>query len=378
MIPKKFLDFSKRRKAPLTGSRAVAFGVFLSRANFIAAYPITPQTEIVEDLSQLSTLRKKEMEFMKVESEHSAMSSCIGASIAGARAFTATSSQGLEYMHEVVYWAGGARLPIVMVVATRVIAPPWSIQNEHTDFMLQLDNSWIQFFAKDPQEALDSIPIAYKIAEKVNFPVMVGIDGYITTHLTMPVDVPAQEEIDSFLPKRKIKDFWPKSLYAVVDEKYFNTHRYKQFKAFIESSKVIDEVEKEYSKKFGKEYKAIEVKNEGSKNIIVTIGASFGEAEIAAKELTKKGIETGAIRIRRLRPFPEEEIKEATKNSQNIVVVERAFSTGSFNFLAKELRAILGEKVKSFTTGLGGKDITKEIFKKCVKLSLKNERGWVL
>jgi pyruvate/2-oxoacid:ferredoxin oxidoreductase alpha subunit len=378
MIPEKFLDFSKRGKVPLTGSRAIAFGVFLSRANFIAAYPITPQTEIVEDLSQLATLREKEMEFMKVESEHSAMSSCIGAAIGGARAFTATASQGIEYMHEVVYWAGGARLPIVMAVATRVIAPPWSIQNEHTDFMLQLDNSWIQFFAKDPQEALDTIPIAYRVAEEANFPAMVGIDGYLTTHFTTNVDVPSQEEIDSFLPKKQIKDFWPRTLYAVVDERYFNEHRYKQYKAFLASSKIIEKVEKEYSKKIGRSYSAIEKFNEDSKNLILVIGASFGEAQLAAEELTKEGIKTGAIRLRRLRPFPEDEIKKVSKDAEKIIVVERSFATGSFGFIARELRAILGEKVKSFTTGLGGKDITKETFKKAVKLATKNERGWIL
>ena len=167
-------------------------------------------------------------------------------------------------------------------------------------------------------------------------------------------------------------------MYAVLDERYFNEHRYKQYKAFLASSKIIEKAEKEYSKKIGRSYSAIEKFNEDSKNLIFVIGASFGEAQLAAEELTKKGIRTGAIRLRRLRPFPEDEIKKVAKNAERIIVVERSFATSSFGFIARELRSILGEKVKSFTTGLGGKDITKETFKKAVKLATKNERGWIL
>ena len=357
----------------ITGSRSVATAVMLAKPEVIAAYPVTPQTEIVEDIATFIEEKRLGSRFIKVDSEHSAMGACIGASSAGARTFTATSSQGLLYMDEVVHWAAHARLPIVMAVATRALAAPWSILNEHTDFMTQLTSGWIQIMAENNQDALDSMLQAYKIGEdpRVTLPVMVGLDGFILTHTSMPVEIPEQADIDSFLGKRKpefeIDVERPFTFGNVIDERYYIDMRHKMFESMQAAKEVIGSVSNEYKRLAGREYSMLECYNcDDAEHIIVSIGASSGDAREASDRLRKEGVKAGAVRIRVIRPFPSEEIAKALGGAETVTVVERSLSVGGGNILAHEIRSALYSAhgpeeapfVKGFITGLGGKDIT--------------------
>ncbi len=374
----------------MTGSRSVATAITLAKPEVIAAYPITPQTEIVEDIATFIAEKRLSSRFIKVDSEHSAMGACIGASSAGARTFTATSSQGLLYMDEVVHWASHARLPIVMAVATRALASPWSILDEHTDFMTQLASGWIQIMAENNQDAFDSTLQAYRIGEdpRVTLPVMVGLDGFILTHASMPVDMPEEAEIEGFLGKRKpefaLDVDRPFTFGNVVDHDYFMEMRHEMFEAMQAAKGVMAEVAKEYKAITGKEYGMLDAYNcDGAEHIIVAIGASSGDAKVASDELRKKGVKAGVIRIRVLRPFPKEEIAEALGSAETVTVVERALSVGSGNILAHEIRSALYDTlgsedaptVKGFVAGLGGRDITPDDYVQMVSITEKRPTG---
>ncbi|MGC8567704.1 MAG: transketolase C-terminal domain-containing protein [Candidatus Micrarchaeia archaeon] len=375
----------------MSGSRSVATGVKLADPDIIAAFPITPQTEIVEDLSTYIAAKEMQSKFIKVDSEHSAMSACIGASAAGARVFTATSSHGLMYMAETVYWAAHARLPMVMAVATRAMAAPWSILNEHTDFMIQQSSGWIQIMVEDNQEALDTTIQAFKIGEdsRLSLPVMVGLDGFILTHTSMPVSKPSKDDVQKFLGKRMpayaLDIDSPLTVGNVIDQNEWMEHRYKIFQAMQKAKKVIKEIADGYSKISGRSYGLIDCyKCDDADNLIITMGASSGDAKAAVDSLRSEGIKAGELRIRVMRPFPNEEIVEMMKNVKNVSIVERALSVGIGNILAHEIKSFVYDSgykpfIKSYIAGLGGRDITPADYSKIVKSTMKRQVGdeWV-
>jgi pyruvate/2-oxoacid:ferredoxin oxidoreductase alpha subunit len=375
----------------MTGSRSVAMAVKYAKPDIIAAYPITPQTEIVEDISTFIANKELSSKFIKVDSEHSAMSACIGASASGARTFTATSSHGLMYMAEAVYWAAHARLPMVMAVATRSLAAPWSILNEHTDFMIQHSSGWIQIMVEDNQEAFDTAVQAFRISEEehVQLPVMLGLDGFILTHTSMPVSMPDAAEIDRLLGKRKsvfsLDQETPITLGNVIGAEHFMEHRYRIFEAMNNAKRVIADVDKEYAKISGRSYGLVDCYNcEDAEEVIITMGASSGDAKVASDRMRKEGIKCGVVRLRVMRPFPKEALLEALRGAKHISVVERALSVGIGNILAHEIKSALydaGERpfVKGYIAGLGGRDITPDDYEKIAKSTMNMQSGdeWV-
>ncbi len=378
-------------KSVMSGSRSVATAVMSAKPEVIAAFPITPQTEMVEDISTFIADGMLNSKFIKVDSEHSAMAACIGASSGGARTFTATSSHGLMYMSEAVYWAAHARLPIVMAVATRALAAPWSILNEHTDFMMQLGSGWIQIMVENNQEAFDTTIQAFKIAEdkEILLPVMLGLDGFILTHTNMPVNIPDSNIIDSFLGKRKsifdldIKN--PITMGNVVDQNYFMELRHKMFRTMQNAKEIIRRVSDEYAKLTGRTYGLIDLYNcDDAEHILITMGASSGDAKVATDMLRKEGIKVGLLRLRVIRPFPSDEIVAAIGNAATVSIVERALSPGIGNILAHEVKSVLYGNdaipfVKSYIGGLGGRDITPADYVRVVKSSISRKEGdeWI-
>ena len=325
-------------------SLAVSEAVKLSRAEVIAAYPITPQTHIVEELSQMVADGELDAEYIMVESEHSAMSACCGASAVGARTFTATASQGLALMHEVLFIASGLRLPIVMVVANRALSAPLSIWGDQSDVMSERDSGWIQLFAETGQEALDLTIQAFKITEdkRVLLPAEVNIDGFTLSHVVEPIEMPGQEEVDSFLPPYE--------------------------------PQVILEIWDEFERKFGRRYRPIEhYKTEGAEILINMAGAMSGTARMAVDMMREKGKKVGLARTRLWRPYPFDEIRSAVKGAKAVAVVDRALSFGGQGGpMCSELRSALyplAEKpvVTSYIAGLGGRDITIENFQTIVE-----------
>lgn len=375
----------------ITGNHAAAYGAKLSRVQFISAYPITPQTVIVERLAQMVENGELNAKFVRVESEHSALASCIGAAATGLRTFTATSSHGLAYMHEMIIWAAGARLPIVMPVVTRAFAPPWSIWNEHTDLLLERDTGWIVFMVENNQEVLDTIIQAYKIAENQNvlLPVMIGMDAFILSHTTTPVEIPDQETVDNFLTQETKKPFLldpnnPITHGSMTYPDWYMEFRYLLYKAMINAKSVIKDTAEEWRKITGRYYGDLIdcYKCSDADITMITIGASAGDAKEAADVLRSEGYKTGVIRLRVLRPFPDKELREATKNSKLILVVDRNLSPGIGGILLHEIKGAYQTMKKQplihgFIAGLGGRDITLQnfitMFKRGYEILEKNE-----
>jgi pyruvate ferredoxin oxidoreductase alpha subunit len=349
----------------LEGSRAVAHTVVLCKPDVISAYPITPQTHIVEDLAKLAADGKIKAKFLEVESEFSAMSSMVGAVAAGSRVFTATSSQGLALMHEVLFATSGMRLPVVMVVANRALSAPINIWNDHSDTMAERDSGWIQLYTEDVQETVDTLIQAYKIAESVLLPVMVCMDGFILTHVIEPVDIPDQKDVDEFLPKYNPD-------HAVLDterpmtlgpfaypEPYFDLK--KEMEEAIQSSKeVISEVNEDFAKKFKRKYGdgLIEEYKNDKDTVIVAMGSVCG----TIKEVVDKRKDIGLVKIKCFRPFPKEEVINTLKGKKTIIILEKAVAHGlASGPLFTEIRNFLYpfEKSKfiSVIAGLGGVDV---------------------
>lgn len=373
-------------RAVLTGNYAAAYGALLSRVEVVAAYPITPQTQIVEKLAEFIEGGKLKARYIRVESEHSAMAAIIGASAAGARTFTATASHGLIYMNEMVFWAGNARLPIVMAIVCRALAPPWNIWTEHTDILAQRDTGWVQFFCEDNQEVLDTVIQAFRIAEdeRVLLPVMIGLDAFILSHTATPVDIPEQEDIDRFLPPRKNLPF-------ILDVNNPLTHsnmaypdwtmefRYKLQKAMERAKKVIVEVDEEYRKITGRGYGGLLdcYRCEDADLGIIVMGSSAGDAKEAVDKLRSEGYKPGVIRIRVFRPFPREELREICKRFKAVAVVDRDLSPGLGGILYVETLLSLYDLrskpiAQSYIAGLGGRDIRVKDFELIIKESYRN------
>lgn len=353
--------------------------VRLCRVQVAAAYPITPQSPVSETLARLVESGELATEFVDVESEHSAMAVASAASLVGARAFTATSSQGLAYMHEMLHWTSGARLPVVLACVNRAVGAPWSILNDQQDSISQRDTGWIQLYARDNQEVLDTIIQAFKIAESVYVPVMVCYDGFVLSHTNMPVDMPAQEDVDAFLPPYQpqyvIDAERPRVYNAVTlanprsDASGVLRQGYMEFRQqlheAVESARgKIVEVDRDFSRTFGRGHGGLawHYLLEDADVALVTMGSLGMEATVAADRLRERGCRAGVLGIRAFRPFPKAEVAELLKPVKRAVVFEKDISYGSEGAVCSELKAALyGSEVRipvhGYIVGLGGRDV---------------------
>jgi pyruvate ferredoxin oxidoreductase alpha subunit len=356
-------------RSQIEGSLAVAKAVALSRPEVISAYPISPQTHIVEALSNMvRTGELASCEYLLVESEFSALSACIGASATGARAYTATASQGLLYMAEALYNASGLGLPMVMTVANRAIGAPINIWNDHSDAMSQRDCGWIQLFAESNQEALDLHIQAFKLAEDVSLPVMVCMDGFVLTHAYEPVDVPTQEQVDAFLPPfepRQVLDpDDPVTIGAMVGPEAFMEVRYLAHAKQMQALDVIPELANEFAQAFGRTSGGLirGYRSEDAETVVVALGSVLGTIEEVVDELREQGIRIGAVGVKCFRPYPLEEIREAVGHASRIIVIEKAFAVGLGGIVGQNVRLALAglpSNVYDVVAGLGGRPVTK-------------------
>ncbi len=369
-------------------SLAIAEVAKLANVDVVAAYPITPQTHIVEHLAELVADGELDAQYIPVESEHSAMSACLGASAVGARTFTATAGQGLELMHEVLYVASAMQLPVVMVVANRALSAPLSVWGDHSDVMAVRDTGWVQIFVENGQEAVDNTICAFRIAEdpRVLLPVMIHVDGFYLTHVIEPVLFPEQSLVDKFLPPNNyplpldpakpvaMGDFAPPVIYSEA--------RWAQEVNLRGSKKVILECWSEFGKLFHRHYSPVEsYYSEDAEVLLLTMGSFSETASLAIDKLRSEGKNVGQIKLRLWRPFPFDEIRKAVKKAKVLIILDRALSYGGPGgpVCAEVKSALYGEdkkpKVVSFVGGLGGRDITvagfEEIVNKGIEISQK-------
>jgi pyruvate ferredoxin oxidoreductase alpha subunit len=371
-------------KTVIEGSHAVSYGVMLSKVQIISAYPITPQTHIVEKLADLCANGELQAKFLTVESEHSAMASCIGASAVGVRAFTATSSQGLALMHELLHWAAGARLPIVMANVNRTLGAPWNIWSDQTDSLSQRDTGWLQFYCESSQEVVDTMIQAYKISEKVSLPSMVVLDAFYLSHTYEPVDIPDRERVDRFLPafepKYKLDPKEAKSFYGLTPPDLLTEMRYHMQQAMEEAKSVIDQVDEEYFNLFGRQYHLVEpYQCEGAELVLITSGTVTSTAREVIDQYREEGKAVGLLKIRAFRPFPSDEIKKALKGIPKVAVVDRNISCGMGGIFAEELRSVFCNERKrplvfGYIAGLGGRDITEQTLCNVIESTLEQDQ----
>ena len=353
----------------LEGSQAVAKAIALCRPEVICAYPISPQTHIVEALSDL--VRSRELapcEYLNVESEFAAMSAAIGASAAGARAYTATASQGLLYMAEALYNASGLGLPIVMTVANRAIGAPINIWNDHSDAMSQRDSGWIQLYAETNQEAVDLHIKAFSLAEELSLPVMVCMDGFVLTHAYEPIDVPTQNQVDAFLtpyePRQVLDPDEPVTIGAMVGPEAFTEVRYLMHAKQMEALDVIPEIASTFSQAFGRSSGGLvrRYRSTDAETIVVALGSVLGTIEDVVDELRDQGVKIGALGITCFRPYPVEEVRSALAGARRVIVLEKAFAVGLGGIVGQNVRLALAglpARVYDVVAGLGGRPITK-------------------
>ena len=351
----------------IEGSHGVAQTIALCRPEVICAYPISPQTHIVEGLGEMVKGGELRAEYLNVESEFAAMSVAIGSSAAGARTYTATASQGLLFMVEAVYNASGLGLPIVMTVANRAIGAPINIWNDHSDSMSQRDCGWIQLFAETNQEAMDLHIQAFKLAEELSLPVMVCMDGFILTHAYERLDVPSQEQVDAFLPPfepRQVLDpAQPVSIGAMVGPEAFTEVRYLAHAKQMMALDRIPEIAADFKVSFGREAGGLvrPYRMEGAEIVVIALGSVLGTIKDVVDEMQDAGQKIGVLGITSFRPFPLEAIRAALKGVKRIVVLEKCFAVGIGGIVATNVRMALdgtGQEIRTVVAGLGGRAIT--------------------
>jgi pyruvate ferredoxin oxidoreductase alpha subunit len=353
----------------LEGSQAIARTVARCRPEVVSAYPISPQTHIVEALSDM--VRSGELapcEFMLVESEFAALSAAIGASAAGARAYTATASQGLLYMAEALYNASGLGLPIVMTLANRAIGAPINIWNDHSDAMSQRDSGWIQLYAESNQAAIDLHVQAFALAEALSLPVMVCVDGFVLTHAVEPLDVPSQDDVDAFLPPyepRQVLDpAEPVTIGAMVGPEAFTEVRYLAHAKQMQALDLVPEIASAFTQAFGRSSGGLlrRYRTEGAETVVVALGSVLGTIEDVVDGLRDRGERIGALGITCFRPFPLDEVRAALAEATRVVVVERAFAVGLGGIVGQNIRLALSGMppvVYDVVAGLGGRAVTR-------------------
>lgn len=355
----------------LSGNEAFAYGVRLARPQVISAYPITPQTIVVEKLSEFVEDGSLKSEFIHVESEHSALSCAMGASSVGARAFTATSSQGLLYMAECLPYAAGGRLPIVMMNANRSTALPWNIYGDQRDSLSQLDSGWIQAYAENAQEALDLALMSFYIAEhkQVSTPFMANLDGFVLTHTYEVVDVPTAQQADEFLPpfetENKMSLTKPKNLGFSAGPDTNTFFKYKEHTGLLNVKKAVTEAESRFESIFGRHYSGLteNYRTDDADYILITLGSISGLVREIVDKLREQGEKAGLLRIRYMRPFPNEEIAKAVKNAKAVGVLEKDISFGNEGTVYTNVNSALQKAGISIPTsdyigGLGGRNIS--------------------
>lgn len=357
-------------KKVMMGNEAAALAAKLARVQVVSAYPITPQTVIVENLSDIIGRGELKAKYISVESEHSAMASCIGASMAGARAFTASSSQGLVYMHEMLHYAAGARVPVVMVNCNRALTPPWNLYCDHTDSLAQRDTGCIQYYCADAQDVLDAILIAYGVAEKALLPVIINIDGFYLTHTSEVLDVPDQKTVDIFLPpyqpSNKLNVDDPKTFGNVCGADLFTSIQYRRHCNTLSVEKLWDQTAAKFCSHFNRSHSAVETyQTEDADVCIIGIGTATGAMRLAVDRLREEGLKAGSLRLAMIRPFPLEGFKKAIINTEHVIVIDRDVSFGAEGIVAQEVKAGLFDhhkdvKLTGFIAGVGGNDISEE------------------
>ena len=375
----------------MTGNQAAALGAKLCHVQVVAAYPITPQTSVTEILSQFIESGELKAEYIRVESEHSALTVCISASTVGARVFTSTSSQGLLYMHEQLHWAAGSRLPIVMCCVNRGVGAPWTIFNDQQDSISQRDTGWIQIYCRDNQEIIDSIIQGYRIAESVYVPVMICYDGFVMSHTMMPVEIPDADLVSGFLPPYK-----PHTILSPEDPMNINPvlfpwrranaegvlcdgymeMRYKLQKALAGAHEVIVSVGREFAGIFGRDHGGMlwQYKTDDAEVVLTGMGSVANEATAAADMLRESGVRAGVVGIRVFRPFPKEEVRDAFRKTKAVVVFEKGISYGYEGALCSELKAAfygtdIRIPVHNYIVGLGGRDVKARELAEAVRAS---------
>ncbi len=357
-------------------SQSIAIAVRMADVDVVSAYPITPQTHIVEDIAEMVANGELNASYIPVESEHSAMSACLGSAAVGARTFTATAGQGLELMHEVLYVASAMRLPLVMAVANRALSSPLSIWGDHSDAMAVRDTGWIQIFAANGQETFDNVLCAFRIGEdrRVLLPVMVHLDGFFLTHMIEPVQIPEQGDVDRFLPAfdypLPLDPDKPVSMGCMGAPNIYTETKKAQQEVLTASKQVVLDAWKEFKDIFGRSYSPVEsYRSEDAKVLLLAMGSFSETAMTAVDALREEGKQVGLITLRLWRPFPFPEFRQAVKDAETLIVMDRALSFGGPGGpVCSEVKAALyGEKkrpkVVSFVGGLGGRAISPEGFK---------------
>jgi len=355
----------------LSGNHAQSEAVRLARVQVISAYPITPQTSIVEGIADFVAQGRLDAQFVKVESEHSALQVCVSAAALGARTYTATSSQGLLLMHELLHWASGMRAPIVMGVVNRAVAPPWNAGADHTDTVAQRDTGWIQLYAETNQEVLDLVLEAYRLSEDpaVRLPTMVTEDAFYLSHTVEPVDVPTVEEVDAFLPPRVghaiLVPERASRLGSFTGPEDYVRFRQDEALAMDRVRPTFASIESDFARRFGRgPGGAVEAyRLDDATSVLVTLGTATTTARSIVDELRREGRPVGLLKIRLLRPFPDHEVREALSEVDRVGVLDRSWTFGMAGAVATEVRAALypathHPPVTSFVAGVGGRDIT--------------------
>ncbi len=381
-------------KHVMEASHAISEAVKMIKPNVIAAYPITPQTHIVEKLSEYVANGEIDAEYIRVESEFAAISACLGAEATGVRAYTSTSSQGLALMFEILFVISGMRLPIGMTVVNRALSAPINIWNDHQDGMSCRDAGWLQIYAETAQECFDLTVMQYKISENrdVLLPSMLGLDGFTLSHVYEPFDIPEQKEIDGFLPEYKpthavLDPGQPLTLGALGFPSHYMELRRSQVDAMEGSLKVIEKVYKEYSEKFPvqikntrpeKYYHIEEYKMDGAEIVFVAIGSVCGSIKDVVDDLRAKGEKVGLLKIITYRPFPMEAIKKSLKSASKIAVIEKAISPGANGPVFDEISSLLFEaksaaEIRNFIVGLGGRDVKLDHIQKIYDMTKKSQ-----
>lgn len=394
-------DMKPENTKIITANEAAAIAARLCRVQVIAAYPITPQTPVTEELAAMVERGELNAEYLTVESEHSAMAAVVGASQVGARAFTATSANGLLYMHEVLHWAAGSRVPVVMACVNRGVGAPWTILNDQQDSISQRDTGWVQLYCRNSQEVLDTIIQAYRIAEQWFLPVMVCYDGFVLSHASTPVEIPSQELVDQFLPARDdhldIFSDGPGNLNPLIlsDPRRdaagnlkpgYMDLRFKLHMDLLATLNAIDSADHEFRRVFDRSWGGVlwTYKLDDALHAIVSLGSLASECTLAADMLRSEGLPVGVVGLRAYRPFPAEALAETLKNVSHVVAIEKDVSYGHIGAVASDLKGVLFDKkiypqFSSYVAGLGGRDVRAEEVVKVVKKSASgiSNVGWM-
>lgn len=363
-------NMKKQRWDMLMGSDAIAYAVKCCKPDVIAAYPITPQTHIIETLSEMVANGEIKGEYIKVESEMTAIAACFGAVAAGSRAFTATSSHGLAFMHEYLHWFAGSRFPLVLVNANRALGGPWCIWTDQSDSMSQRDTGFIQVYCETVQESFDTVIQAYWVSEKLMLPAMVMIDGFILSHTMEPLYIPDQSLVDDFLPRYiapyKLDVENPLSFGAAAKGDSFYMLRKMLDKTMKMAIDVFDECNNRFYDLFGRRYESLETyKLDDAEIVFITCGAITGTVRVAVDVMREKGLKVGLIRIRLFRPFPKDKLVNLLTSVKEVFVLNRAVSYGSFSTITQEVRAALYNTdvrsiVYDIVISLGGREVFPE------------------